>query len=336
MDVPGSLKSLAPYLRLCKQFESRDPVVAYHCQLYFVQKGIQLCSSDAEGKMFLLGIMDKLEQAKSNLIAQQNEAVGNDIVASSHIESKALQLFLFADREDRAGNFDVKVIKTFYTASLLFELLTLFDALNEENAYQKKYAQWKATYLERCRRSGEEPVAGPALHDQEQAEAEADYNEQPGASGIDAQPTFNQPEQPAQPTYHQPEQPTYNPPAQPTYNPPPQPKYNPPAQPTYNPPAQPTYNPPAQPTYNPPAQPSYNPPAPAAASQPSATGVTTLGSGELLRLDTTQFQNLDYQQIERIQKLCRFAGSALNYKDYKTTLDNLQKAINLIRVGQEE
>ena len=46
-------------------------------------------------------------QAKAKLIAEQNEAVGNDIVASSHIESKALQLFLFADREDRAGNFDV-------------------------------------------------------------------------------------------------------------------------------------------------------------------------------------------------------------------------------------
>ena len=48
-----------------------------------------------------------LVQTKARLIAEQNEAVGNDIVASSHIESKALQLFLFADREDRAGNFDV-------------------------------------------------------------------------------------------------------------------------------------------------------------------------------------------------------------------------------------
>jgi len=290
--------------------------------------------------MFLLGIMDKLEQAKANLIAQQNEAVGNEIVASSHIESKALQLFLFADREDRAGNFDVKVIKTFYTASLLFELLTLFDALSEENAYQKKYAQWKATYLERCRRSGEQPVAGPALHDQEQAEAE--NNDQPGSSGFDAQPTFNQLEQPAQPSYNPPAQPSYDPPAQPSYNPPAQPSYNPPAQPTYNPPAQPTYNPPAQPSYNPPAQPSYNPPAqpsytaPAAASRPSVTGVSTPGSGELLQLDLTQFVNLDYQQIERIQKLCRFAGSALNYKDSKTAIDNLQRAINILRVGKEE
>ncbi|KAL5263882.1 hypothetical protein ACHWQZ_G005081 [Mnemiopsis leidyi] len=320
MDVPASLKSLAPYLRLCKQFETRDPVVAYHCQLYFVQKGIKLGSNDQDAKLFLLGTMDKLEATKARLIAEQNEAVGNDIVASSHIESKALQLFLFADREDRAGNFDVKVIKTFYTASLLFELLTLFDALSEENAYQKKYAQWKATYLERCRRSGEQPVPGPALHDQEQGGQ--DSSDQPGSSGVDAQP-----EQPPQPSYDPQPQPTYNPPTQPSY---------PPAQPAYNPPTQPAYNPPAQPAYNPPPQPTYNQPAPAASSQPAVTGVTNPGAGELLRLDCTQFTNLDYHQIERIQKLCRFAGSALNYQDYKTTLDNLQRAINLIRVGREE
>ena len=76
------------------------------------------------------------------------------------------------------------------------------------------------------------------------------------SSGIDAQPTYNQPEPPAQPSY------------------------NPPAQPSYNPPAQPSYNPPAQPSYNPPAQPSYNPPA--AASKPSVTGSATPGSGELV------------------------------------------------------
>ena len=33
MEVPPSLKSLAPYIRLSKQFEARDPVVSYYCKL---------------------------------------------------------------------------------------------------------------------------------------------------------------------------------------------------------------------------------------------------------------------------------------------------------------
>ena len=48
----------------------------------------------------------KLFQRKAVLIAQDEEAVSNELVASAHIESKALQLFLFADKEDRNSNFD--------------------------------------------------------------------------------------------------------------------------------------------------------------------------------------------------------------------------------------
>ena len=40
-DVPGSLKHLAPYVRLSKQFEARDLVVSYYCLLHFVQNGIK-------------------------------------------------------------------------------------------------------------------------------------------------------------------------------------------------------------------------------------------------------------------------------------------------------
>lgn len=65
MDVPDVLKPIAPYLRLSKQFQSRDPVIAYYCNLYTVQKGIKLASQDADGKIFLLGVMDQLEKVIS-------------------------------------------------------------------------------------------------------------------------------------------------------------------------------------------------------------------------------------------------------------------------------
>ena len=310
-DVPITLKSLAPYLRLAKQFEARDLVVSYYFLMYFVQNGIKLGGKDDETKIYLLGIMDKMDGLKSQLVATGDEAVSNDIVASSHIESKALQLFNFADREDRNSNFDVKIVKTFYTASLLFELLTLFGELNEESAHHKKYAQWKATYLDKCRKTGEAPVPGPSLHDQEN---EFSDDTQPSSA-------FQPPALPYQ-TYQPPAQ-AYQPPAEP-YQPPPQ-QYQPP---------QPTQ--PYQPQLSHPYTPSVSHTLPASdTSTPQVTGNANISAGELLNFDTTQHQNLDYHQIERVQKLCRFASSALNYQDFPACLDNLQKAINVIRCGRE-
>ena len=36
---------------------------------------------------------------------KDDEAIGNDVVAQSHIEDVALRLFDFADKEDRAASF---------------------------------------------------------------------------------------------------------------------------------------------------------------------------------------------------------------------------------------
>lgn len=41
------------------------------------------------------------------------------------------------------------------------------------------------------------------------------------------------------------------------------------------------------------------------------------------------------EQIQKAQKFCKYATSALNYDDVKTALDNLQKAMNLLKTGSE-
>ncbi|CAL8237135.1 unnamed protein product, partial [Boreogadus saida] len=53
------------------------------------------------------------------------------------------------------------MIKSFYTSSLLFDVLSVFGELSEENIQQRKYARWKATYIHTCLKEGETPVAGP-------------------------------------------------------------------------------------------------------------------------------------------------------------------------------
>ena len=42
------------------------------------------------------------------------------------------------------------------------------------------------------------------------------------------------------------------------------------------------------------------------------------------------------EQIGKAQKYCKFAGSALNYDDVNTAVDNLTKALNLLKYGKEE
>lgn len=104
--------------------------------------------------------MTWLEATKKEL--HDNEAITNDVAAGAHIENWALKLFLFADKNDRASNFAKNVIMSFYTAGLLYDILTVFGELTEEVTQNRKYAKWKAAYINKCLKNGETPVPGPA------------------------------------------------------------------------------------------------------------------------------------------------------------------------------
>lgn len=49
------------------------------------------------------GIMGWLETCKKE--HSTNEAISNDVVAQAHLENYAMQLFTYADQQDRAANF---------------------------------------------------------------------------------------------------------------------------------------------------------------------------------------------------------------------------------------
>lgn len=72
-----------------------------------------------------------------------------------------MKLFLWADKEDRASNFNKNVVKAFYSSGMLFDVLGTFGELTPEVAHHKKYAKWKAAYIHNCLKSGETPIAGP-------------------------------------------------------------------------------------------------------------------------------------------------------------------------------
>lgn len=47
--------------------------------------------------------MDWLESVKKE--QSENEAITNEVAAQAHLENYALKLFLYADKQDREGNF---------------------------------------------------------------------------------------------------------------------------------------------------------------------------------------------------------------------------------------
>ncbi|XP_037698857.1 vacuolar protein sorting-associated protein VTA1 homolog isoform X2 [Choloepus didactylus] len=180
--LPPQFKSIQHHLRTAQEHDKRDPVVAYYCRLYAVQTGMKIDSKTPECRTFLSKLMDQLEALKKYL--GDNEAITQDIVGSAHLENYALKMFLYADNEDRAGRFHKNMIKSFYTASLLIDVITVFGELTEENMKHRKYARWKATYIHNCLKNGETPQAGPVGMDEEDAEEHEDA----GAASLPSPP----------------------------------------------------------------------------------------------------------------------------------------------------
>jgi len=157
--VPPTLKPIAHYLKVGNEHANRDPVVTYWCRLAALENGLKLDKKSKEALEVLMPLMNWLEKEKK--VMKEQEAVSSEIVAAAHIENYAQKLFLFADREDRAAKFGKNVVRSFYTAYILYDVLTVLGELSPENAQLRKYAKWKATYIHNCLKSGQTPIAGP-------------------------------------------------------------------------------------------------------------------------------------------------------------------------------
>ena len=73
-----------------------------------------------------------MENASLLKVHKENDAVVNEVVASAHIENYAMKLFLYADKSDRAGNFTKSVVKSFYSAGILFDVMQCFGEVTPE------------------------------------------------------------------------------------------------------------------------------------------------------------------------------------------------------------
>ncbi|CAI5684746.1 vacuolar protein sorting-associated protein VTA1 homolog isoform X3 [Oreochromis niloticus] len=300
MALPVQFRIIQHHLRTAQEHEKRDPVVTYYCRLYAMQTGMKLDSKTPECRKFLVKLMDQLETMKKEL--SDNESISQEVVGNAHIENYALKLFLYADNEDRAGRFHKNMIKSFYTSSLLLDVLSVFGELSEENIQHRKYARWKATYIHNCLKNGETPQPGPiGMGEDEEADefgAEGFSSLGPSHGG-----SFRggPPSQASEDQDH-------------SSVPGPAPGIGFASGPGSAPSGPPTTN------YNnihiPPG--AHAPANTPAELPPPAGGV-----------------QLSPEDFTKAQKYCKYAGSALQYEDVGTAVQNLQKALKLLTTGKE-
>ncbi|XP_064412096.1 vacuolar protein sorting-associated protein VTA1 homolog isoform X2 [Latimeria chalumnae] len=265
-------------------------------RLYAIQTGMKLDSKSPECRKFLSKLMDQLETMKKQL--SDNDSITQEVVGNAHVENYALKMFLYADNEDRAGRFHKNMIKSFYTASLLIDVLAVFGELSEENIQHRKYARWKATHIHNCLKNGETPQSGPIGMEE--------LCEEEGEEGASA--SF-----PSQP---------------------PSSRYDPGTMSTTDyigtqipPGAHAPANTPAEVPHN--TGMSSN-----TTIQPAPQSIPTVDSS-LYNANPQGEVRLTPEDFTRAQKYCKYAGSALQYEDVNTAVQNLQKALKLLTTGRE-
>ncbi|XP_070781658.1 vacuolar protein sorting-associated protein VTA1 homolog isoform X3 [Enoplosus armatus] len=324
MALPPQLKAIQHHLRTAQEHEKRDPVVAYYCRLYAMQTGMKLDSKTPECRKFLVKLMDQLELMKKDL--SDNDSITQEVVGNAHIENYALKMFLYADNEDRSGRFHKNMIKSFYSASLLLDVLSVFGELSEENIQHRKYARWKATYIHNCLKNGETPQAGPIGMDQDGEAVEY------GAEGFSGQGLSHggsfRAGPPSEPFEDQDQ--SLAPGPAPGIGFTPSPGSGPTA-PTTN------FNnihipPGAHAPANTPAE--LPPPTEAVKPVPVPRSVPTVDP-TLLNAQQQGGVHLSPEDFTKAQKYCKYAGSALQYEDVGTAVQNLQKALKLLTTGKE-
>lgn len=176
------LKTIQPYVKVAGDFKKKDLVTAYYCNLYAMESGMR-AKDDPSVKSFLMGLINSLEEQKKALELDRNakEIMSSPIVAITHIEDQARNLFNWADAKDRNSEFNKKVVRAFYTSALLFDVaegVSKDEDIDEESKHQRKYARWKATYIHNCLKNGEIPEPGPV------GGLEDSWNDDDGATGV--------------------------------------------------------------------------------------------------------------------------------------------------------
>ncbi|XP_031286603.1 protein HOMOLOG OF MAMMALIAN LYST-INTERACTING PROTEIN 5 isoform X2 [Pistacia vera] len=152
-------KLLLPYLQRADELQKHEPLVAYYCKFlqvdYMRGKRVEDSSERATNttNSLLISLMNQLEKDKKSLKLGPEDNL--------YLEGFALNVFAKADKQDRAGRADLNTAKTFYAASIFFEIINQFGVLQPDLEQKQKYAAWKAADIRKALKEGKKPIPGP-------------------------------------------------------------------------------------------------------------------------------------------------------------------------------
>ncbi|WWC91223.1 uncharacterized protein L201_006165 [Kwoniella dendrophila CBS 6074] len=164
--VPLGLKQCEQILKRANELKKVEPVVAYWCCFSAAQKALAVKQRTKEDTLFLMSVIDALEEMKA--ILANNEAVTSEAAGAALVEAFALKVFMSADNDDRAGNTGKATIRKFVVAGQFIEVLKCFEGgMTDEMEQKLQYARWKAADGAKALREGRTPVSGPPIPEEE-------------------------------------------------------------------------------------------------------------------------------------------------------------------------
>jgi len=164
-NIPAALRPISHYIKVATDYSGRDVVIYYWCLYKAVEEAMKLDKSSPDSLAFITSILSALEQLKS--ANKENEAIRSEIVARAYIEDQAQKLFQYAEGQDMQSQFNPKMIKAFYTAGHLFDVIAIFEPLDENMLSARKYAKWRAVEVSQCLKNGQQPVPGSHFQQQQ-------------------------------------------------------------------------------------------------------------------------------------------------------------------------
>ncbi|XP_043690052.1 protein HOMOLOG OF MAMMALIAN LYST-INTERACTING PROTEIN 5-like isoform X2 [Telopea speciosissima] len=154
-------KLLLPYLQRADELQKHELLVAYYCRLYAMERGLKIPQKERTKttNALLVSLMNQLEKDKKSLQLGSEDNL--------YVEGFASNVFAKADKQDRAGRSDINTAKTFYAASIFFEILNQFGELQPDIEQKQKYAAWKAADIRKALKEGRKPEPGPPGDDKD-------------------------------------------------------------------------------------------------------------------------------------------------------------------------
>lgn len=154
------VKILLPYLQRADEIQKHEPLIAYYCRLYVMDRGLKIPSKERTKTttVILESLMKQLEKDKKSVQLSSEDNL--------YVEGFAMNVFMKADKQDRSGRADLNTAKTFYAASLFIEILHNFGEVQPDLEQKQKYAAWKAAEIRKALSEGKKPVTGPPGDDE--------------------------------------------------------------------------------------------------------------------------------------------------------------------------